>query len=163
MASTPSSLAERGQRLGLKLIAKAGGLPALQDPERRKKVERLLYRGAVSGFKAQTAAGRAFARQKGSGDPARAATTKPSTPTSPPTKEPTAAPPMINISCGSACMTGPSAPPVMAKPPNTMPSRAQSTPNRPAGKSTRQRVRPGSARPPRGPRRRGRRGVRRGR
>ena len=33
MASTPSSLAERGQRLGLKLIAKAGGLPALQDPE----------------------------------------------------------------------------------------------------------------------------------
>lgn len=77
MASTPSSLAERGQRLGLKLIAKAGGLPALQDPERRKKVERLLYRGAVSGFKAQTAAGRAFAKKKGSGDPERAAARPP--------------------------------------------------------------------------------------
>lgn len=78
MASSDStSLADKGQRLGLRLIAKAGGLPGLKDPKVRAKVERYLYKGAVSGFKAQTAAGRAFARQKGSGDPTRAATAKP--------------------------------------------------------------------------------------
>ncbi|GAB3109852.1 acyl-CoA dehydrogenase family protein [Janibacter alkaliphilus] len=77
MSLDTASLADRGQRLGLRLIAKAGGLPGLKDPKVRARVERYLYKGAVSGFKAQTAAGRAFARQKGSGDPARAATTKP--------------------------------------------------------------------------------------
>ena len=41
----------------------------------------------------------------------------------PVTIAPTAAPPMISISCGIACMTGPSAPPVNAKPPNTITSR----------------------------------------
>ena len=78
MASSESmSLADKGQRLGLRLIAKAGGLPGLKDKEVRAKVERYLYKGAVTGFKAQTAAGRAFAKKKGSGDPARAATAKP--------------------------------------------------------------------------------------
>ena len=77
MSLDTASLADRGQRLGLRLIAKAGGLPGLKDPKVRARVQRYLYKGAVSGFKAQTAAGRAFARQKGSGDPARAATTKP--------------------------------------------------------------------------------------
>ena len=78
MASTDSpSLADKGQRLGLRLIAKAGGLPGLRDPKVRAKVERYLYRSAVTGFKAQTAAGRAFTKKKGSGDPARAATAKP--------------------------------------------------------------------------------------
>ncbi|WP_068254871.1 acyl-CoA dehydrogenase family protein [Janibacter corallicola] len=73
MASTQTtSLADRGQRLGLRLIAKAGGLPGLKDKEVRARVEKYLYRGAVTGFKAQTAAGRAFARRKGSGSPARA-------------------------------------------------------------------------------------------
>ena len=43
----------------------------------RAKVERYLYKGAVTGFKAQTAAGRAFTKKQGSGDPARAATAKP--------------------------------------------------------------------------------------
>ena len=33
---------------------------------------------------------------------------------------PTAAPPMISISCGMASSTGPSAPPVKTKPPNTI-------------------------------------------
>jgi alkylation response protein AidB-like acyl-CoA dehydrogenase len=78
MASSEStSLADKGQRLGLRLIAKAGGLPGLKDKEVRGKVERYLYKGAVTGFKAQTAAGRAFAKKKGSGDPTRAATAKP--------------------------------------------------------------------------------------
>ncbi|PAV69904.1 hypothetical protein WR25_13688 [Diploscapter pachys] len=38
-------------------------------------------------------------------------------------RAPAAAPPMMSISCGIASNTGPRAPPVMAKPPNTMPSR----------------------------------------
>ena len=78
MASTDStSLADKGQRLGLRLIAKAGGLPGLKDPAVRAKVERYLYKGAVTGFKAQTAAGRAFQKTTGSRGPARAATTTP--------------------------------------------------------------------------------------
>ena len=78
MASSESmSLADKGQRLGLRLIAKAGGLPGLKDKEVRSKVERYLYKGAVTGFEVQTAAGRAFAKKKGSGDPTRAATAKP--------------------------------------------------------------------------------------
>ena len=78
MATTESiSLADKSQRLGLRLIAKAGGLPGLKDPKVRARVERYLYKSAVGSFKAQTAAGRAFAKKKGSGDPTRAATTKP--------------------------------------------------------------------------------------
>lgn len=78
MAPTDSmSLADKGQRLGLRLIAKAGGLPGLKDKEVRAKVERYLYKGAVTGFKAQTAAGRAFASRQGSGDPARVAPVRP--------------------------------------------------------------------------------------
>ena len=78
MATTESiSLADKGQRLGLRLIAKAGGLPGLKDPKVRARVERYLYKSAVGSFKAQTAAGRAFAKKKRSGDPTRAATTKP--------------------------------------------------------------------------------------
>ena len=40
-----------------------------------------------------------------------------------PAAAPVAAPRMISISWGMACITGPSAPPVMAKPPNTMTTR----------------------------------------
>lgn len=76
-SSETMSLADKGQRLGLRLIAKAGGLPGLKDKEVRARVEKYLYKGTVSGFKAQTAAGRAFARKKGSGHPARPATAKP--------------------------------------------------------------------------------------
>ena len=76
-SSDTMSLADKGQRIGLRLIAKAGGLPGLKDREVRAKVERYLYKGAVTGFAAQTAAGRAFARKKGSGGPTRPATAKP--------------------------------------------------------------------------------------
>ncbi|WP_338748713.1 acyl-CoA dehydrogenase family protein [Janibacter alittae] len=78
MASSETmTLADKGQRIGLRLIAKAGGLPGLKDKEVRARVEKYLYKGAVTGFKAQTAAGRGFARKKASGDPARPAPTKP--------------------------------------------------------------------------------------
>ena len=72
-----ASLADRGQAFGMRLITRAGGLDALKNPVLRGKVEKVLYRGAKSGFKAQTVAGRAFARKPGSGDPTRPAPTKP--------------------------------------------------------------------------------------
>ena len=78
MASSDTmTLADKGQRIGLRLIAKAGGLPGLKDKEVRVRVEKYLYKSAVTGFKAQTAAGRAFAKKKASGDPARPAPAKP--------------------------------------------------------------------------------------
>ncbi|MFC7490194.1 MULTISPECIES: acyl-CoA dehydrogenase family protein [unclassified Knoellia] len=76
MATTPPSLADRGQRLGLRLIAKAGGLPVMADPRVRGRVERLLNRGAHSGFKSQVAVGRAFRKAKGSGPVTRPATVR---------------------------------------------------------------------------------------
>ncbi len=78
MASSETmSLADKGQRIGLRLIAKAGGLPGLKDKEVRARVEKYLYKGAVTGFRAQTAAGRAFAKKQASGDPSRPAPVKP--------------------------------------------------------------------------------------
>ncbi|KGN30897.1 butyryl-CoA dehydrogenase [Knoellia sinensis KCTC 19936] len=70
MATTPT-LADRGQRLGLRLISKAGGLPVMADPKVRGRVEKILSRGAHSGFKAQVAVGRAFKQSKGNGSAAR--------------------------------------------------------------------------------------------
>ena len=74
MATTSTTLADRGQRLGLRLISKAGGLPVMADPKVRGRVEKLLNRGAHSGFKAQVAVGRAFTQAKGSGSATRPGT-----------------------------------------------------------------------------------------
>ncbi len=71
------SLAEKGQALGMRLITKAGGLDAMKNPAVRSKVEQILYKGAKGGFKAQTAAGRAFTRKPAAGDPTRPRSTKP--------------------------------------------------------------------------------------
>lgn len=76
MAANPSTAADRGQRLGLRLIAKVGGLPALADPTVRGRVERFLGRGAHSGFRAQAAVGRAFTRVRGVGAPTRPGPTR---------------------------------------------------------------------------------------
>lgn len=65
------SLLDRGQRAGLRLITKAGSLPILQNEEVRRRVEWLLQHSAASGFRAQAAVGRAFARRKGGGSPTR--------------------------------------------------------------------------------------------
>ncbi|UIJ34380.1 acyl-CoA dehydrogenase family protein [Allobranchiibius sp. GilTou73] len=65
------SLADKGQAFGLRLIARAGGLEAMKNPVLRSKVERILYKSAQQGFKAQTAAGKAFARKSGSGSAIR--------------------------------------------------------------------------------------------
>ena len=79
MTSTTNqaSLADKGQAIALRLLAKAGGHDLLKNPAIRSKVERALYQGSKSGFKAQTVAGRAFTKKAGSGDAARTAPTKP--------------------------------------------------------------------------------------
>ena len=69
MAGT--SLLERGQRAGLRLLTRAGSLPLMQNDEVRGRVERLLHRSAAGGFKAQVAVGRAFTRSPARGAPAR--------------------------------------------------------------------------------------------
>ncbi|KRE42529.1 acyl-CoA dehydrogenase family protein [Knoellia sp. Soil729] len=76
MAITSPSLAERSQRLGLRLISKVGGLPVMADPKVRGRAERILNRGAHGGFKAQVAVGRAFTKSAGSGAATRPATTR---------------------------------------------------------------------------------------
>ena len=79
MTSTTNqaSLADKGQAIALRLLAKAGGHDLLKNPAIRSKVERALYQGSKSGFKAQTVVGRAFTKKAGSGDAARTAPTKP--------------------------------------------------------------------------------------
>ena len=69
MAGT--SLLDRGQRAGLRLLTKAGSLPILQNDEVRDRVGRLLHRSAAGGFRARAAAGRTFRRRPGTGGPAR--------------------------------------------------------------------------------------------
>ena len=76
MAAEPSTAADRGPRLRLRLIAKVGGLPALADPTVRGLVERILGRSAHSGFRAEVGVGRAFTRVRGSGPAARPSTTR---------------------------------------------------------------------------------------
>lgn len=72
-----SSLADRGQAFGMRLITMAGGLEALKNPVLRGKVEKVLYRSAKNTFKVQTVAGRAFAKKPSSGSATRSASTKP--------------------------------------------------------------------------------------
>ncbi|MFW5470828.1 acyl-CoA dehydrogenase family protein [Knoellia sp. CPCC 206435] len=76
MAGNPSGVADRGQRLGLRLIARVGGLPSMADPIVRGRMERLLGCSAHSGFRAQVAAGRAFARVRGVGQATRPSRTQ---------------------------------------------------------------------------------------
>lgn len=77
MSQRKPSLAERGQAIGMRLLTRAGGLEAMKDPARRARVEKLLYNGSKGAFKAQTAAGKAFAKKSGSGAASRPGSTKP--------------------------------------------------------------------------------------
>ncbi|PRY53420.1 alkylation response protein AidB-like acyl-CoA dehydrogenase [Knoellia remsis] len=72
MATTPTSFADRSQRLGLRILSKAGGMPVMADPKVRGRVEKILNRGAHNGFKAQVAVGRAFKQVSGNGAATRA-------------------------------------------------------------------------------------------
>lgn len=76
-ASGSPNLADRGTALGLRLLTRAGGLPVLRNPNVRRSVERALYLGTREGFKAATAAGRAFPRKPGTGAPVRSKPVKP--------------------------------------------------------------------------------------
>ncbi|RNI20425.1 acyl-CoA dehydrogenase family protein [Flexivirga caeni] len=71
------TLADRGQSLGMRLITRAGGLDAMKNPALRSKVEKVLYRSARQGFKAQVTAGRVFSARSGSGSPTRSRPTRP--------------------------------------------------------------------------------------
>lgn len=74
---TKPTLVDKSQSLGMRLITRVGGLEAMKNPSLRSKVEKALYRGSRQGFKAQTAAGRAFQRKSGSGTATRNAPVKP--------------------------------------------------------------------------------------
>ncbi|WP_018155045.1 acyl-CoA dehydrogenase family protein [Demetria terragena] len=76
-AGRKPNVADRGQALGLRLVTRAGGLGALQNPAVRRRIERVLYRGARNGFRVQTAATTAFARRSGSGAPIRTGPSRP--------------------------------------------------------------------------------------
>jgi len=66
------SLAERGQRLGLRLLTRVGSLPPLSNPDVRGRIESLVYRGSKNAFVAIDAASRrSFVPRPGSGAPAR--------------------------------------------------------------------------------------------
>ncbi len=78
MAANGRSLADRGQRLGMRLLRRVGGLPVMSRVEVRAVTSRLLRRGAEHGSRAQLVATRAFAAR--SGGPA-ATRVGPTTPT----------------------------------------------------------------------------------
>ena len=72
------SLGDRGQRIGLRLITKVGSLSVLGNPDVRRTVESLLYRGSKGAFGALEAASRRpFPSRAGRGDPSRTAAAQP--------------------------------------------------------------------------------------
>ena len=75
------SFGDRGQRIGLRLITKVGSLPVLGNPDVRRTVETLLYRGSKSAYGAieamEAASRRPFPSRAGRGDPARTAASRP--------------------------------------------------------------------------------------
>ncbi|KAB7743887.1 acyl-CoA dehydrogenase [Nostocoides sp. F2B08] len=73
---TAPSLLDRGQRAGLRLLSRAGAIPVLENGDVRRRVARVLSRGAARGFSAQAAVGRSFARRTTSGQAVR---TRPTT------------------------------------------------------------------------------------
>lgn len=78
MALNTLTLADRGQRFGLRLLTRAGSLPVMNNPEVRARVETLLYKGSKHAFVAvDAAARRSFKRRSGAGAPTRNPVTKP--------------------------------------------------------------------------------------
>jgi alkylation response protein AidB-like acyl-CoA dehydrogenase len=66
------NLADRGQRLGLRVLTRVGGLPFMADSEMRRRVESLLYRGSRTAYSAVTSASRRpFPKRSGTGAPTR--------------------------------------------------------------------------------------------
>ncbi len=71
------TLADRSTNLGLRFLTNLGGLPVMANDNVRKRVEKVLYRGARDGFRASTVATRTFTKVSGGGAPARAKVAKP--------------------------------------------------------------------------------------
>jgi alkylation response protein AidB-like acyl-CoA dehydrogenase len=65
------SAAQRGRVAGLRAITRVAGSPALDRLRLRRPLERLLYGGSKSGFRAAVAAGRSFSAVSKLGRPAR--------------------------------------------------------------------------------------------
>ena len=57
-----TSLADRSTAFGLRMLTRAGGLPVLQKPGVRKRVEQVLYRSTKEGFRSATVATKTFNR-----------------------------------------------------------------------------------------------------
>ncbi|MDQ8046011.1 MAG: acyl-CoA dehydrogenase family protein, partial [Solirubrobacteraceae bacterium] len=73
-----TSLLDRSTAFGLRMLTRAGGLPALQDSKTRKRVEGILYRSTKEGFRTATVAARTFSKVSTNGKgPVRAKTAKP--------------------------------------------------------------------------------------
>jgi alkylation response protein AidB-like acyl-CoA dehydrogenase len=66
-----TSLADRGRAAGLRALRAAAGSPALDRLGLRGRAERAVYELSRTGFKAGSAAGRAFTRRPGTGPPVR--------------------------------------------------------------------------------------------
>lgn len=75
--NTKLTPADKAQAYGMRLLTKAGGLDAVKNDGLRKRLEKILYSSAKQGFKAQTVAGKAFAKKSGSGAPVRSTPSKP--------------------------------------------------------------------------------------
>lgn len=72
-----TNIADKGMAFGLNVLNRAGGLPILDKPEVRKRVERVLYRTSRESFRAATVAGRTFAKSSKGGSPTRTKPAKP--------------------------------------------------------------------------------------
>ena len=57
-----TSLADRSTAFGLRMLTRAGGLPVLQKPGVRKRVEQVLYRSTKEGFRSATVATKTWSR-----------------------------------------------------------------------------------------------------
>ncbi|SRR5580765_5311562 len=75
----PKSLAAQAQRFGLRALTKVGGLPVMNRPEVRHRLERALYETSRQGFRLADAAAsrRSFPTRAADGQPVRAAVTRP--------------------------------------------------------------------------------------
>ncbi len=75
LKSTPL---DKATAVALRLVTKAGGLPVLQDPANRKRVEKILFVSTRQGLRTESVARKTFARINTNGSkPARAKVAKP--------------------------------------------------------------------------------------
>jgi alkylation response protein AidB-like acyl-CoA dehydrogenase len=77
MGPTGLNLADRGQRLGLRLLTRVGALPFMGNSEVRSRVESLLYKGRRTAYSTLSTPKRPFPKRSGAGSPARPGPVRP--------------------------------------------------------------------------------------